>query len=99
VLRAHGRGKGPAWGGRDGGHKGAAARAEKKEGRERERRERRKKNGRIVIFLLCRVPAIWHSVKIFFKIIKYSLPSARSAALGKVFFAECPPLRHSAKIL
>jgi hypothetical protein len=29
--------------------------------------------------------------KDFFKILKYSLPSARSLALGKVAFAECHP--------
>jgi hypothetical protein len=34
------------------------------------------------------VPAIWHSVKIFL-ILKYSLSSARSQALGKDGFAEC----------
>jgi hypothetical protein len=32
---------------------------------------------------------IWHSAKIFF-ILKYTLPSARSGALGKGVFAECP---------
>jgi hypothetical protein len=32
---------------------------------------------------------IWHSTKIFL-ILKYALPSARSGALGKVVFAECP---------
>jgi hypothetical protein len=33
---------------------------------------------------------IWLALgKDFLKILKYSLPSARSLALGKVFFAEC----------
>jgi hypothetical protein len=31
---------------------------------------------------------IWHSAKTFLKILKYSLPSVISLALGKVFFAE-----------
>jgi hypothetical protein len=38
--------------------------------------------------VLCRVPVIRHSTK-FFLILKYALPSARSLALGKAFFAEC----------
>jgi hypothetical protein len=42
-----------------------------------------------VISLLCRVPAIWHSAKIF-KIKKITSPSAPDLALGKVVFAECP---------
>jgi hypothetical protein len=37
------------------------------------------------------VPAIWHSAKIFFLILKYALPSALDAALGKGAFAECQP--------
>jgi hypothetical protein len=37
---------------------------------------------------LCRVLVIWHSAK-FFLIKKYTLPSARSRALGKGVFAEC----------
>jgi hypothetical protein len=38
---------------------------------------------------LCRVPDRGHSAKIFFKIKKYTLPSAFDLALGKGFFAEC----------
>jgi hypothetical protein len=37
------------------------------------------------------VPAIWHSAKIFFLILKYALPSALDVALGKGDFAECQP--------
>jgi hypothetical protein len=51
----------------------------------------KKEKGEVIgrfISLLCRVPAIWHSTKIFL-ILKYSLPSARSRALGKDGFAEC----------
>jgi hypothetical protein len=40
--------------------------------------------------VLCRVPVIWHSAKIFL-ILKYALPSARSGALDKVVFTECRP--------
>jgi hypothetical protein len=55
-----------------------------------ERRGRRKEKARgPFISPLCRVPAIWHSAKIFFLILKYALPSARSRALGKDCFAEC----------
>jgi hypothetical protein len=39
--------------------------------------------------VLCRVPVIRHSAK-FFLILKYALSSARSLALGKAVFAECP---------
>jgi hypothetical protein len=55
-----------------------------------ERRGRRKEKARgPFISPLCRVPAIWHSAKIFFLILKYALPSARSRALSKDCFAEC----------
>jgi hypothetical protein len=63
---------------------GAAGRRRRREAvaqgwdRESERRERRrKKSGAKFIFLLCRVPAIWHSTKIFF--------------IFKISFAECHP--------
>jgi hypothetical protein len=87
VLRAHDHGKGPAWGGRGGGQRKARGGGQRR--RERERRERRKKNGRKLYFLTlpsARDPALG---KGFLKILKYSLLSARSRALGKDDFAEC----------
>jgi hypothetical protein len=65
------------------------------------------------VSLLCRVPAIWHSAKIFFKFknilcrvpmirhsTKSSLPSVLRAKLGKDYFTilcRVPPSSHSAK--
>jgi hypothetical protein len=67
---------------------------QRRERRERERRERRKKNGRIVYFLTLPSARDLALGKDFFKILKYSLSSAHSAALGKYtlqFFVECQP--------
>jgi hypothetical protein len=43
------------------------------------------------VSLLCRVPAIRHSAKIFLKFKNILLPSVRDPTLGKVLFAECRP--------
>jgi hypothetical protein len=81
-----GRGEGRADGAAAGRRRG---RGERRRGdREWEERRRRKEKAGRFISLLCRVPAIWHSANIF-KILKYSLPSTRSRALGKDGFAEC----------
>ena len=87
---AHG-GRGAAHGGRGAAHGGLGGGARRAAVTEKsERRGRRKEKARgAFISPLCRVPAIWHSAKIFFLILKYVLPSARSLALGKGGFAEC----------
>jgi hypothetical protein len=82
--------------------------------KQREWEERKKKNPAAkYILLLCRVPAIWHSAKIFF-IFKISFAECQigdtrqrlhcrvsdrwhSAKYTLHFFAECLPGRHSAK--
>jgi hypothetical protein len=57
---------------------------------ERAWRERmRRKNGKAVYFLSLPSARDLAPGKDFFKILKYSLSSARSLALGKVSFAEC----------
>jgi hypothetical protein len=52
-------------------------------------RVREKEGYQHYLHALCRVPVIWHSVKIFFLFLKYALPSAGSGTLGKGVFAEC----------
>jgi hypothetical protein len=49
----------------------------------------RRKNGKAVYFLSLPSARDLAPGKDFFKILKYSLSSARSLALGKVSFAEC----------
>jgi hypothetical protein len=95
----HGRGEGSVWGGAVGwrgewpARRGALAAAGGRRGggqttgvTERVRGEKegeRRTRGRFIFFLY-RVPD-----KDFLKILKYSLSSAKSLALGKVVFAEC----------
>jgi hypothetical protein len=55
-----------------------------------ERVRKKKDDASCYVRVLCRVPAIWHSIKIFL-ILKYTLSSVHDPALGKAFFTECPP--------
>jgi hypothetical protein len=59
--------------------------------RESERRERRrKKPGAKFIFLICRVPAIWHSAKIFF-IFKICFVECQIGDTRQRLHCECRP--------
>jgi hypothetical protein len=87
AQRGRGEGKGVGCGGE--GMAAARRRVYGSGGAESER-VREKEGYQPYLHVLCRVPVIWHSAKIFFLILKYALPSARSLALDKVVFAECP---------
>jgi hypothetical protein len=67
--------------------------------RESERRERRrKKPGAKYILLLCQVPAIWHSVKIFF-IFKISFAECQIGDTRQRLLCRVSASRHSAKYI
>jgi hypothetical protein len=83
------RGAGAAAGGRRGGER-TTARGWRGAVRESEMRERRRKENPQVYFSYLPSARDLALDKDFFKILKYSLPSARSLTLGKVSFAECP---------
>jgi hypothetical protein len=111
-VSVHGGGGGMGWRGGT-GVRAAAARWVREWGKserasKREREESHTSYGK----LLCRVPMIGHSAKIFFSIKKYTLPSVLDLTIDKEFFAEClrfdtwqrilcrvPTNKHSAKTI
>jgi hypothetical protein len=90
-LLGHGGGRGREQGGHGGGRSGGRGHGGGVEQRARRSERVRKKKNWPGAMYECFVECSWSGTRQrFFLILKYALPSARSGALDKVVFAECP---------